>query len=123
MKKLFLAVLFFGTLLSAQNIWLNELHYDNVSTDEGEFVEIVLENAGSYTLSDFTVTLYNGSNGASYDSTTLDQFTVGNTSSDYSLYTWFPSSIQNGAPDGIAIDYQGTLIVEQFLRDEGKKNA
>lgn len=123
MKKLFLVVLFFGTLLSAQNVWLNELHYDNTGTDEGEFIEIVLENAGSYTLSDFTITLYNGNGGSSYNSTTLDQLTVGNTSDNFSLYTWFPSSIQNGEPDGIAIDYQGTLIPTQFLSYEGTFEA
>ena len=70
MKKIFLVVLLFGTLLSAQNIWLNELHYDNTSTDEGEFVEIVLENAGSDTLSDFTINLDNGNNGSRDDSKT-----------------------------------------------------
>ena len=123
MKKLFLVILFFGTLLSAQNVWLNELHYDNESTDEGEFIEIVLENAGSYTLSDFTITLYNGNGGASYSSETLENFTVGNTSDNFSLYTWFPSSIQNGEPDGIAIDYQGTLIGSQFLSYEGTFEA
>jgi hypothetical protein len=123
MKKLFLVVLFFGTLLSAQNVWLNELHYDNTSTDEGEFIEIVLENAGSYTLSDFTVTLYNGNGGSSYSSETLENFTVGNTSDNFSLYTWLPSSIQNGEPDGIAIDYQGTLIGGQFLSYEGTFEA
>ena len=86
MKNLFLVVLLFGTILSAQNVWLNELHYDNESTDEGEFIEIVLENAGSYTLSDFTINLYNGNNGSSYDSKTLDQFTVGVISDNYTLY-------------------------------------
>ena len=123
MKKLFVVLLFMGTLLSAQNVWLNELHYDNESTDEGEFVEIVLENAGSYTLSDFTITLYNGNGGASYDSETLDNFTVGVTSESFSLYTWYPSSIQNGEPDGIAIDYQGALIGGQFLSYEGTFEA
>ncbi len=123
MKNLFLVVLLFGTLLSAQNVWLNELHYDNESTDEGEFIEIVLENAESYTLSDFTITLYNGNGGASYSSETLENFTVGNTSDNFSLYTWFPSSIQNGEPDGIAIDYQGTLIGGQFLSYEGTFEA
>ncbi len=123
MKNLFLVVLLFGTLLSAQNVWLNELHYDNESTDEGEFIEIVLENAGSYILSDFTITLYNGSNSAIYDSETLDFFTPGITSENYSLYTWYPSSIQNGEPDVIAIDYQGTLIGGQFLSYEGTFEA
>ncbi len=43
----------------AQNAWINEFHYDNTGTDVNEFVEIVIENAGTYTLSDFRVDLYN----------------------------------------------------------------
>ncbi len=46
--------------LQGQNAWINEIHYDNASTDVNETVEIVLENPGSYTLSDFQVDLYNG---------------------------------------------------------------
>ena len=127
MKKLFLVVLLFGTLLSAQNVWLNELHYDNESTDEGEFVEIVLEGASSYSLSDFTINLYNGNNGSSYDSKTLDQFTEGAIIDNFTIYHYtYPSNgIQNGGaePDGIAIDYQGTLIPGQFLSYEGSFEA
>ena len=125
MRKLFIVIFFMGTLLSAQNIWLNELHYDNASTDEGEFVEIVLENTGSYTLSDFTITLYNGSYCTTYDVKTLDMFTTGITSENYTLYYYeYPANgIQNGAPDGIAIDYQGTLIPGQFLSYEGTFEA
>ena len=56
---LFLGVLFLGSLnIMAQNAWLNELHYDNSGTDVGEFLEIVIENPGSYSLSDFSVYLY-----------------------------------------------------------------
>jgi len=125
MKKIFVVILFMGTLLSAQNVWLNELHYDNASTDEGEFVELVLEGAGSYALSDFTVNLYNGNNGSSYDSKTLDQFTEGATIDNFTIYHYtYPSNgIQNGEPDGIAIDYQGTLIPGQFLSYEGTFEA
>jgi hypothetical protein len=111
--------------LTAQNIWLNELHYDNEGTDEGEFIEVVLEDAGSYTLSDFTITLYNGSYCTTYDSKTLDLFTTGITSENFTLYYYeFPANgIQNGSPDGIAIDYQGTLIPGQFLSYEGTFEA
>ncbi len=123
MKKLFVVVLFLGTVLSAQNIWLNEFHYDNISTDEGEFVEIVLENAGSYTLSDFTINLYNGNGGASYGVHTLDTFVIGAVIDDFTIYHKLISGIQNGEPDGIAIDYQGTLIPGQFLSYEGTFEA
>ena len=115
--------MFLGASLSAQNIWINELHYDNSGSDVGEFIEVVLENPGSYTLSDFTVTLYNGSNGTSYASETMDNFTVGNTSGNFTFYTWYHAGIQNGAPDGMCIDYQGTVVTGQFLSYEGTLTA
>ncbi|MEA2096434.1 MAG: T9SS type A sorting domain-containing protein [Candidatus Cloacimonadota bacterium] len=123
MKKLFIVVLFLGTLLSAQNVWINELHYDNAGTDEGEFIEIILEDTGSYTLSDFTLTQYNGNGGASYGTHTLDSFTTGSVIDNFTIYYKLIAGIQNGAPDGIAIDYQGTLITGQFLSYEGTFEA
>ncbi|MAE09285.1 MAG: hypothetical protein CL661_11065 [Bacteroidetes bacterium] len=118
---LFLGVLFLGSLnIMAQNAWLNELHYDNSGTDVGEFLEIVIENPGSYSLSDFSVYLYNGNNGGVYDSQSMDNFTTGVSVGNFTIYTWYPSSIQNGAPDGIALVYQGTVISGQFLSYEGE---
>lgn len=123
MKRWFLlAAALLTPAAQAQNAWINEVHYDNFSTDTGEFIEIVLENAGSFTLSDFTITLYNGSGGALYDTRTLDEFTAGETTTGgftlYSFdYTANGASIQNGSPDGMALDFQGTLI--QFLCYEG----
>lgn len=113
--------------LFAQNVWINEIHYDNSGTDADEFIEIVLENPGSYTLSGFSVVLYNGNNGASYDTKTLDQFTMGATVGNFAFYTYNYTvngfSIQNGAPDGMALAYQGTLIAGQFLSYEGTLTA
>jgi len=80
MKKslLIIVLILFVVSSNAQNIWMNEIHYDNVGTDEGEFIEIVLENAGTYNLADFTITLYNGNGGGYYEPIiTLDQYTVG----------------------------------------------
>ncbi len=122
---LFLVVAGVSCTLNAQNAWINEIHYDNVSTDVGEFVEVVLQNAGTFTLSDFTVTLYNGNGGASYNSTTLDMFTVGAMVSGYTFYYFtYPSNgIQNGSPDGVALSFQGTLVTGQFLSYEGTFSA
>jgi hypothetical protein len=43
--------------LQGQNAWINEIHYDNASTDVDETVEVVIENPGSWTLSLFQVDL------------------------------------------------------------------
>jgi len=108
---------------SAQNAWINEIHYDNSGTDADELIEVVIQNSGSYNLADFEVILYNGNDGAGYDNKTLDLFTAGITSNGYTFfwynYTANGLSIQNGAPDGMALSYQGTLIGGQWLSYEG----
>lgn len=117
----------FAALLSltgfSQNAWINEVHYDNTGTDVDEFIEVVIQNPGSYSLADFAVVLYNGNNGASYDTKTLDLFTVGVTTNGYTFYhynyTANGGSIQNGAPDGMALSYQTSLISGQWLSYEG----
>lgn len=132
MKKLYkklslLAILtaMFSITGLAQNAWINELHYDNASGDVGEFIEVVIENAGTYSLADFSVVLYNGSNGTSYDTKTLDIFTAGAVSGTYSIFYYpYPSNgIQNGSPDGMALVYQGTVISGQWLSYEGTMTA
>lgn len=108
--------------VTTSDAWINEFHYDNTGSDEGEFVEVVIKNSGIYALSDFTLTLYNGSNGESYSphSETLNNFTVGDTIGDYTLYNLTISGIQNG-PDGFALDYNGSLI--QFISYGGSFTA
>ncbi len=126
MKKTFLFILSFLFLVSlmwGQNVWINEIHYDNTGTDVDEAVEVVLENAGSYTLSDFTITLYNGNGGVTYGTHTLDSFTEGSIIGDLTIYSKLIAGIQNGAPDGLALDYQGTVITGQFLSYEGSFTA
>ncbi|NOX89442.1 MAG: erythromycin esterase family protein, partial [Calditrichaeota bacterium] len=85
------------------------------------FVEVVIENADSYTLSDFSVVLYNGSGGKVYDTKTLDEFTKGNTVNNFTFfYYMYPAGgIQNGSPDGMALTYQSNVISGQFLSYEG----
>jgi hypothetical protein len=117
-----LLFLLFPLGLIAQNAWINEIHYDNVGTDAGEFLEVVIENPGNYSLADFSVVLYNGNNGASYNTLTLDQFTVGSTIGNFKIY-WDTTVIQNGAPDGLALVYQGVVIAGQFLSYEGTLTA
>jgi hypothetical protein len=117
-KTLLIISLFFVISLSwGQNAWINEIHYDNSGSDTNEKIEIVIDDSSSYTISDFRIDLYNGNDGTSYDSETGSNFVVGAVSGTATIYTWAPSSIQNGAPDGVALSYNGTLI--QFLSYEG----
>lgn len=107
------------------NAWINEFHYDNNGTDVNEFVEVVVENAGDFELSDLAVVLYNGGNGQSYNTDLLSTFTPGAVVGNFSIFTFtYPvDGLQNGAPDGLALTYQGILIPGQFLSYEGSFTA
>jgi len=100
--------------------WINELHYDNASGDENEGIEVVIKNPDAYSLSDFQIIFYNGSDQKAYDSHSLDSFIEGNSEFGYTIYYKMITGIQNG-PDGIALGYNGELI--QFLSYEGEFTA
>jgi hypothetical protein len=106
------------------DIFVNEFHYDNIGTDTGEFMEIAVGSgylSGGGTLTGTTLTLYNGNDGTTYGTHTLNTFTAGDTVDGYTLYTFlFPvNGIQNGAPDGFALDLNGTPIPGRFQSYEG----
>ncbi len=97
-------------------VFINEIHYDNASSDVGEGFEIA--GPAGTDLSTYTVTKYNGSNNSVYGDISLSGV-IPDQSGGYGVI-WFglPSNgLQNGAPDGLALDNNGTLI--QFLTYEG----
>lgn len=99
--------------------FINELHYDNASTDTGEAIEIA--GPAGTDLTGWSLVLYNGNGGAQYNSQELggvleDQCT------GYGFASWAISGIQNGAPDGAAlVDDSGAVV--QFLSYEGAFTA
>ncbi|MGI8918733.1 MAG: Ig-like domain-containing protein [Pyrinomonadaceae bacterium] len=102
-----------GTL---STVFINEILYDITGTDAGEFVEVA--GPAGTNLTGWTIVLYNGSNGLAYDTDSLptpipsQQGGYGTVSISYAS-----NGIQNGAPDGIALVNNGTLV--QFLCYEG----
>ena len=99
------------------DIFISEFHYDNSGTDEGEFVEVTAP-AGT-DLTGWSIVLYNGTGGASYDTDSLTG-TVANQSVGFGtmVVDYASNGIQNGAPDGIAlVDDSGALV--EFLSYEG----
>ncbi|MBM3838505.1 MAG: PEP-CTERM sorting domain-containing protein [Verrucomicrobia bacterium] len=123
MKKLVFAIgviTFAAFKTQAQLIWVNEFHYDNSGTDTGEFFEIAAPSSLT-DLASVTLTLYRGSDGTSYGSHKLSTFSVGSTAGNYTLYSKNISGIQNGAPDGFALDQSGSVL--QFLSYEGAFQA
>ena len=108
----------FGIVMSAHaSPFINEIHYDNAGTDTGEFVEVA-GTAGT-NLDGWFIALYNGRNGAQYGT-----FNLGGTLADsgngfgFAVVEGPTNSIQNGAPDGLAlVDNSGSVV--QFLSYEG----
>jgi len=113
------ALAFAGT---ANAQWINEFHYDNASTDEGEFVEIA--GPAGTDLTGWTLLLYNGNGGVVYDTIDLSAAGVladqGGCIGTYVVN--FPSNgIQNG-PDGFAlVDATNTAV--EFITYEGTFSA
>ncbi len=97
------------------DVWINELHYDNASSDVGEFVE--LAGPVGLDLAGWTIVLYNGNGGAVYDTLVLSG-TFTDQQAGFGTRTFFPAQIQNGGPDGLAlVDDQGDVV--EFLSYEG----
>ncbi|HSF24963.1 MAG TPA: Ig-like domain-containing protein, partial [Blastocatellia bacterium] len=97
-------------------MFINEIHYDNTGTDAGEAIEIA--GPAGTDLTGWSIVLYNGAGGASYDTDAL-MGTIPNQQNGFGTVSLsYPvNGIQNGSPDGIAL-VNGTTVV-QFLSYEG----
>jgi hypothetical protein len=103
------------------DIFINEFHYDNASTDADEFVEIVVGPGYTGPLSAVSLILYNGSGGAIYGTHALTTFTAGETTpSGHRLFWKAIPGIQNDN-DGMAVVVNG--VVTQFICYEGAVTA
>ena len=100
----------------AQDVFINEIHYDNASTDTGEAIEIA--GPAGTDLTGWEVVLYNGSNGSVYRTEALSG-PIPDIDSGFGMVVInLPTNgLQNGSPDGIALVNNGS--VEQFLSYEG----
>jgi predicted extracellular nuclease len=97
----------------------NELHYDNAGADANEAIEVIAP-AGT-DLAGWSIVLYNGSNGESYNTTALSGV-VADQGGGNGVVSVSISGIQNGAPDGMALVDAGGVVVE-FLSYEGSFTA
>ncbi|MFT4925994.1 MAG: endonuclease I/PKD repeat protein [Phenylobacterium sp.] len=100
-------------------LWINEIHYDNSSTDSGEAVEIA-GTAGT-NLSGYSLVAYNGNGGSAYKTINLSG-TISSQQGGLGTISFSAAGLQNGGPDGIAlIDSNNTVV--QFLSYEGTMTA
>lgn len=101
------------------NVWINEIHYDNASTDANEFVEVA--GLAGVDLTGWSIVLYNGNGGASYSTINLSG-TLASSTNGFGFVKALTPGIQNGPPDGIAlVDNLGRVV--QFLSYEGVMTA
>lgn len=102
----------------AGEIWINEIHYDHIGTDTNEYLEVA--GPAGTALTGYSIYLYNGSGGASYLTLNLTGSIPNQVNGFGTVYvkpTVAQDAIQNGAPDGVALAKNGTLI--EFLSYEG----
>src|SRR5690606_18346488 len=106
--------------VAATQIFINEIHYDNVGTDEGEFVEIAAP-AGT-DLSSYSLVFYNGANGQQYSTLVLSGIVADQGNSFGTAAFALPANgIQNGGPDGVALVGGDGVVL--FLSYEGTFDA
>ncbi|WBB55568.1 ExeM/NucH family extracellular endonuclease [Verrucosispora sp. WMMD573] len=97
--------------------FISEIHYDNAGTDAGEAIEV--EGPVGFDLTGWQIVLYNGANGAAYDTRTLS----GVVPTAGVIVESYPSNgIQNGSPDGVALVAPDGEVAE-FLTYEGTFSA
>jgi len=100
-------------------LFINELHYDNASTDTGEGVEVA--GTAGLNLTGYTIYLYDGSLKTSYDNFPLSG-TLSNQMNGFGTAWFLRAGIQNGAPDGVALVGPGNVVI-QFISYEGSFTA
>jgi 5'-nucleotidase len=101
---------------------ITEIHYDDVSTDTGEAIEVTAPSDAD--LVGLRIYLYNGSNGAPYGSggASTNGYPLPAGAGGVSVLTFPTDGLQNGAPDGIAL-VDGSGAVLEFLSYEGEFTA
>lgn len=103
------------------DVFVNEFHYDNASTDVGEFVEVAVGPGYQGALSDLALVIYNGSNGQVVSTHKLDTFAAGDTSaSGHRLYSKLITGLQNDS-EGFAITSGSSVL--HFISYEGSFTA
>jgi predicted extracellular nuclease len=108
-------------VLAESTVFINEIHYDNSGTDQGEAIEVA--GPAGTDLSGWSIVLYNGSTGSSYNTTSLSgTLTDGCGGWGVTHVTYAVNGIQNGSPDGIALVDNGGNVL-QFLSYEGSFTA
>ena len=111
----------FGVILGGgypawgQNIFINEVHYDNRGTDADEGLEVA--GPAGTDMKGWSLVLYNGKNGMPYRTIPLEG-SIPDQQGGYGTVSVSVNRIENGSPDGIALVNPSNEVVH-FLSYEG----
>ncbi len=109
--------------VTAQAVFINEIHYDNFNQDQKEAIEIA--GPAGTDLSNWQLVLYNGAENirAPYSQIRLERTIPDQANGCGVIHIELaPNGLQNGGPDGIALlNAEGKII--QFLSYEGSFTA
>ena len=100
----------------------SEIHYDNFGTDLNEAIEV--EGPAGSDLTGWSIVLYNGNGGVTYEPTQVLSGTIPDQCGGRGtrFVTYASNAIQNGSPDGMAlVDASGAVV--EFLSYEGTVTA
>ena len=111
--------IFEGAIAKSSIVFFNEIHYDNVSTDSNEGIE--LAGTVGAVIDGWSLVFYNGGNGSVYKTIDLNG-TFTDQSDGYGFIYFSISGIQNGSPDGIALINENAEVI-QFISYEGTLTA
>ena len=95
----------------------------NTILADNEFIEIGLDESVT-NLADYSIQLYDGTDGTVYQTLTLDELTFGTKIGNYQTYIYtFTGNQLREAPAGIALSYTGTVVEGQFFSYGGSFTA
>lgn len=101
------------------NVFINEIHYDDIGADANEIIEVAVLNGAGVVLSDIEFVLYDGTTGLDIGVfNTLNNFTVGANDGTYTYYTW-STVLEDGDPDGILMWDAYEFVVCELLSYDG----
>ena len=98
-----------------QNVFINEIHYDNRGADADERLEVA--GPAGTDMNGWSLVLYNGKNGMPYRTIPLEG-AIPDQQMGYGTVSFPTHRIENGAPDGIALVNPEKEVV-QFVSYEG----
>lgn len=133
-KQLKNYVIVLGGSAASPTLVINEVDYDNISTDNAEYIELVNTSTQPVTLAGLKLVLVNGGTSTAYS--TIDLAGAGSLAAGQFLVVanagvsvnaqakkldplWTQDEIQNGAPDGVALIDDVTHRLIDALSYEG----